>query len=42
MCNFHRCVHRSLFDMWEELVNLVGAIERLDGEDELYMTIPVK
>jgi hypothetical protein len=28
-----------LFDIWEELVNLVGTIERSDGEDELIWQI---
>jgi hypothetical protein len=32
-------VDRRLFDIWEELVNLVGTIERSDGEDELIWQI---
>jgi hypothetical protein len=32
---FHRCVDRRLFDMWDELVNLVTTIDMSDDEDAL-------
>jgi hypothetical protein len=28
-CTFCRCVDKSLFDMWEDLVNLVSTIVRM-------------
>jgi hypothetical protein len=39
LCVLRKCVDRRLFDIWEELVNLVGTIERSDGEDELIWQI---
>jgi hypothetical protein len=34
-CSFHRCVDRRLFDLWGELINLVGTVEMSDEEDAL-------
>jgi hypothetical protein len=34
-CTFHRCVVSRLFDMWEELVNLVSTVEMSGDEDAL-------
>jgi hypothetical protein len=34
-CTFRRCVDVRLFNLWEELVNLVTAIEFTDDEDAL-------
>jgi hypothetical protein len=34
-CTFRRCVDSRLFDMWEELVNLVGTVEMTLEEDAL-------
>jgi hypothetical protein len=34
-CTFCICVERRLFDMWEELVNLVTTVEMSEEEDAL-------
>jgi hypothetical protein len=34
-CTFRRCVDVRLFNLWEELVNLVTTIEFTDDEDAL-------
>jgi hypothetical protein len=34
-CTFRRCVDSRLFDMWEELVNLVSTVELTEDEDAL-------
>jgi hypothetical protein len=34
-CTFHRCIDRSLFLQWEELVNLVSTIDFPEVEDAL-------
>jgi hypothetical protein len=34
-CTFRKCVDRRLFDLWDELVNLVTTMEMSEEEDAL-------
>jgi hypothetical protein len=34
-CTFRRCIDRRLFDMWDELVNLVTIVEMSEEDDAL-------
>jgi hypothetical protein len=34
-CTFRRCIDRRLFDMWDELVNLMTIVEMSEEDDAL-------
>jgi hypothetical protein len=38
-CTFRRCVDVRLFNLWEELVNLVTTIELSSDEDALAISV---